>query len=205
VGKPSSRKIERATHEDVASRVLTGEQHQHHDCVAEFRKRHPAALAALFVQVLKLCEKAGLVTLGHVAIDGTNLRANASKHKAMSYGRMGHAEKKLAAEVKRRLKEAEQVDAQEDAEHGKGKRGDELPQELARRESRLLKTREAKAALEAEARERAEAEPAEARAKLEERAQGSRNGQDGRRQAPRSARPPRRQPRRQRPANLHRP
>jgi len=170
VGKPSSRKIERATHEDVAFRVLAGDQHPDHDSVADFRKRHLVALAGLFVQVLKLCKKAGLLKLGHIAIDGTKIQANASKHKAMSYGRMGEAEKKLTEEVQRLLDEAARVDAQEDAEHGKGKRGDELPQELARRESRLKKIREAKAALEAEAKERAEAEAAEAHAKLEERA-----------------------------------
>ena len=170
VGKPSSRKIERATHEDVAFRVLAGDQHPDHDSVADFRKRHLAALGGLFVQVLKLCKRAGLVKLGHIAIDGTKIQANASKHKAMSYGRMGEAERRITEEVQRLLKEAERVDAQEDAEHGKGKHGDELPQELARRESRLKKIREAKAALEAEAKERAEAEAAEAQAKLEERA-----------------------------------
>ena len=170
VGKPSSRKIERATYEDVAFRVLSGDQHPDHDSIADFRKRHLASLAGLFVQVLQLCKKAGLVKLGHIAIDGTKIQANASKHKAMSYGRMGEAEKKLTEEVQRLLEEAERVDAQEDAEHGKGKRGDELPKELARRESRLKKIREAKAALEAEAKERAQAEAAEVQAKLEERA-----------------------------------
>jgi transposase len=92
VGKPSSRKIERATYEDVAFRVLSGDQHPDHDSIADFRKRHLARLAGLFVQVLQLCQKAGLVKLGHVAIDGTKIQANASKHKAMSYGRMGDAE-----------------------------------------------------------------------------------------------------------------
>jgi transposase len=170
VGKPSSRKIERATYEDVAFRVLSGDQHPDHDSIADFRKRHLARLAGLFVQVLQLCQKAGLVKLGHVAIDGTKIQANASKHKAMSYGRMGDAEAKLLEEVQRLLAESERVDAEEDAEYGKGKRGDELPKELARRESRLKKIREAKAALEAEAKERAEAEAAEAQAKVEERA-----------------------------------
>ncbi len=170
VGKPSSRKIERATYEEVAFRMLAGDQHPDHDCIADFRKRHLGALAGLFVHVLQLCKKAGLVKLGHVAIDGTKIQANASKHKAMSYGRMGEAERKLTEEVQRLLKEAERIDAEEDAEHGKGKRGDELPQELARRESRLKKIREAKAALEADAKERARAEAAQAQAKLEERA-----------------------------------
>jgi transposase len=170
VGKPSSRKIERATYEDVAYRVLAGDQHPDHDSIADFRKRHLSKLAGLFLQVLQLCQKAGLVKLGHIAIDGTKIQGNASKHKAMSYGRMGEAEKKLTEEVQRLLEEAERIDAQEDAEHGKGKRGDELPKELARRETRLLKIREAKAALEAEAIQRAEVEAAEVRATLAERA-----------------------------------
>jgi transposase len=170
VGLPSSRKIEKATYEDVAFRVLTGNQHPDHTSIAAFRKQHLAALAGLFMQVLRLCQKAGLVKLGHVALDGTKMQANASKHKAMSYGRMNETEKKLQDEVNRLLAEAERVDAAEDAQYGKGKRGDELPAELARRESRLKKIREAKAALEAEARAEAEAKAREAEAKLAERA-----------------------------------
>jgi transposase len=171
VGKPSSRKIERATYEDVAFRVLSGDQHPDHDSIADFRKRHLVSLAGLFVQVLQLCRQAGLVKLGHIAIDGTKIQANASKHKAMSYGRMGDAEKKLQEEVQRLLQEAARVDAQEEAEHGKGTRGDELPRELARRETRLQKIREAKAALEEQAREQARTLAAEVEAKLAERAQ----------------------------------
>lgn len=170
VGKPSSRRIERATYEDVAFRVLGGDQHPDHDCIAEFRKQHLQALAGLFVQVLRLCQEAGLVQLGHVAIDGTKLKANASKHKAMSYERMAEAEKKLEEQVAELLAQAERVDAEEDEEHGKGKRGDELPAELRRREDRLRKIREAKAALEREAKEKAEAKAAEAQHRLEERA-----------------------------------
>ena len=169
IGVRSSRKIERATYEDVAFRVLSGDQHPDHDSVASFRKQHIAALGQLFVQVLQLCGKAGLVKLGHVAIDGTKIGANASKHKAMSYERMDEAEKKLEMEVARLLEEAATVDADEDAKFGKGKRGDELPAELARRESRLIKIREAKAALEAEAKEKAEARADEIRKKLDER------------------------------------
>jgi transposase len=170
VGKPSSRRIERATHEDVAFRVLAGDQHPDHDSIADFRKRHLDALAGLFLQVLRLCQKAGLVKLGHVAIDGTKVKANASKHKAMSYDRMGEAEKKLEEEVRQLLAEAQRIDAEEDAQHGKGKRGDELPAELRRREDRLRKIREAKAALEAEAKEKAAVKAVEAKQKLEERA-----------------------------------
>jgi len=170
VGLPSSRKIEKATYEDVAFRVLTGNQQPDHTSIALFRKEHLAALAALFMQVLRLCQKAGLVKLGHVALDGTKVQANASKHKAMSYARMNETEKKLQDEVDRLLAEAERVDAAEDIQYGKGQRGDELPAELARRESRLKKIREAKAALEAEARAEAEAKARAAEEKLAERA-----------------------------------
>ena len=170
VGKPSSRKIERATYEDLAFRVLSGDQHPDHDSIAAFRQRHLAALGELFAQVLKLCQKAGLVKLGHIAIDGTKFGANASKHKAMSYERMGETEKKLEEEIGRLLAEAQRIDEEEDARLGKGQRGDELPDELARRESRLRKIQQAKAELEAEARAKAETQAAEAKAKLEERA-----------------------------------
>jgi transposase len=171
IGKVSSRKLEQATYEDVAFRVLACNQHPDHDSIAEFRKRHLQELGGLFVQVLKLCERAGLVKLGHVAIDGSKLRANASKHKAMSYQRMCEKEQQLVAEVKRLLKAAEEVDAAEDKRYGKGVRGDELPADLSRRESRLRKIREAKASLEAEAKEQAKAAAAAVEAKLAERKQ----------------------------------
>ena len=130
IGFPSSRRIEQATYHSVPFRVLTGDQHPDHDTIAQFRKRHLKALSKLFLQVLKLCQRAGLVKLGHVALDGTKLKANASKHKAMSYGRMVKKEKELKEEVKRLLKEAQACDAREDALYGKGKKADELPQEL---------------------------------------------------------------------------
>jgi len=168
-GKPSSRRIERATYEEVAFRVLSGDQHPDHDSIAAFRKRHLDALAGLFLQVLQLCQKAGLVKLGHIAIDGTKLKANASKHKAMSYERMSEAEQKLEAEVQKLLAEAERVDAGEDAEYGKGRRPEQLPNELKRREDRLRKIREAKAALEQEAKEKAAAKAAEVQRKVAER------------------------------------
>jgi transposase len=177
IGKVSSRKLEQATHEDVAFRVLGCNQHPDHDSIANFRQLHLPELAGLFVQVLKLCERAGLVKLGHVAIDGSKMRANASKHKAMSYERMGEKEQQLVAEVARLLKEAEETDAAEDKRYGKGVRGDELPAELARRESRLRKIREAKASLEAEAKEQAQAAAAAVEAKLAERKQ--REGETG--------------------------
>jgi len=150
IGVPSSRKIAKRLEEDVAFRVLSANNTPDFRTISDFRKDHLEALAGSFVQVLKLCQKAGLVKLGHVALDGTKVKANASKHKAMSYGRMKQEEARLEEEVKRLLKEAEVVDEEEDRRYGKDKRGDELPRELARRESRLKKIREAKAALEAE-------------------------------------------------------
>lgn len=156
VGVPSSRQIEKACKEAIPFRVLTANQHPDHDTVAEFRRRHLKVLAALFLQVLHLCQKAGLVKLGHVALDGTKVKANASKHKAMSYARMQKSAAELEAEVKRLLQEAEAVDQAEDQRYGKGRRGDELPEELRFKQSRLAKIKEAKEALEREARQKAE-------------------------------------------------
>jgi transposase len=160
VGVPSSRKIERKTHEDVAFRVIAGGEHPDHTRISEFRRVHLGALAELFVQVLKLCQKAGLVKLGMVALDGTKVKANASKHKAMSYDRMQKEEQRLRGKVAELLAAAEKADAAEDAEHGAGRRGDELPEELQRTQDRLKKIREAKAALEAEAKQRKQEEQA---------------------------------------------
>jgi transposase len=154
-GTYSSRKIARRLVEDVAMRFLAAGNEPDFRTLSDFRKRHSAALAGLFTQVLRLCRRAGLVKLGQVAIDGTRIKANASKHKAMSYGRMGEKEAALQAEIAELLRRAEQADRDEDARYGPDRRGDELPAELARRESRLKKIREAKAALEAEAREQA--------------------------------------------------
>jgi transposase len=169
VGKRSSRKLERATWDEVPFRVLSGDTHPDHDCIATFRKRHLKALSALFLQVLQLCRKAGLAKLGHVAIDGTKVKANASKHKAMSYDRMQKTEKELEAQITELLAEAERLDDAEDEQHGKGRRGDELPAELQRRESRLAKIKEAKAALEAEAKARADKQREEIEQKRRER------------------------------------
>jgi transposase len=168
-GVYSSRKIQRRTFEDVAFRYLSGDQHPDHATIAEFRKRHLDALSGLFTQALLLCSEAGLVKLGHVAIDGTKIKANASKHKAMSYQRMNETEARLKQEIDALLAAAEKTDAEEDAQYGKGQRGDELPDELQRRESRLKKIQAAKAALEAEAREKTEQERAEVEQKLAER------------------------------------
>jgi transposase len=165
-GVYSSRKIQAKTYDDVAFRFLSADEHPDHSTLAEFRKRHLHALAGLFTQALQLCAKAGLVKLGHVAIDGTKIKANASKHKAMSYGRMSETEQRLKQEVEALLKQAEQTDAAEDELYGKDKRGDELPDELSRRESRLKKIQQAKAELEKEAEEKAAQQRAEAEAKL---------------------------------------
>ena len=151
VGLPSSRKIEKACWEDAAFRVLTGNQQPDHSRVSDFRRRHLDALAGLFIQVLRLCQKAGLVSLGTVALDGTKVKANASKHKAMSHERMLKSERQLEAEMRALLRKAEIIDAQEDGQYGKGNRGDELTVELQRRSSRLEWIRKAKAELEAEA------------------------------------------------------
>ena len=154
-GTYSSRKMARRVVEDVAMRFLAAGNQPDFRTLSDFRKRHSAALASLFTQGLRLCRRAGLVKLGQVAIDGTRVKANASKHKAMSYGRMTEQEAVLQAEIVELLRRAEQADRDEDARYGADRRGDELPAELARRESRLQKIREAKAALEAEAREQA--------------------------------------------------
>jgi len=152
VGVPWSRKIEQRTYEDVAFRVLAAGQHPDHTRISEFRRIHAISLADLFKQVLKLCMEAGLVKLGHVSLDGTKLKANGSKHKAMSYDRMQAQEGELSKKVKELLAAAEAADAEDDAKYGKGQGSDELPKELQRAESRLARIRAAKAALEAEAK-----------------------------------------------------
>lgn len=158
VGIPSSRKIEQATYHSVPFRVLSANQHPDHDTIASFRQRHLSSLSELFLQVLRLCQKAGLVKLGHIALDGTKVRANASKHKAMSYGRMEKKVVELEAEVAELLRRAESADAEEDALYGKGIRGDELPEELRYKESRLRKIKAAMSALEREAEDKAKAQ-----------------------------------------------
>jgi len=132
---------------------LAGQARPDHKTIGEFRRRHLVAFGALFIEVLALCQRAGLVKLGRVALDGTKIAANASKHKAMSYDRMVEREAQLAAEVAAILREAEEIDAAEDKLYGDA-RGDELPPEMRTREGRLRKIREAKEALEREAKER---------------------------------------------------
>jgi len=152
-GVRSSRKLEARLAADVGFMFLAGQARPDHKTISSFRHRHLAAFGALFLQVLVLCQQAGLVKLGRVALDGTKVKANASRHKAMSYARMTEREAQLAAQVKAILDEAEATDAAEDAEFGDA-RGDELPPELRTREGRLKVIREARAALEQAARER---------------------------------------------------
>jgi Transposase DDE domain/Transposase domain (DUF772) len=156
-GLYASRRIAVACDERVDVMAVTGMQRPDFRTISDFRKRHLAALGALFVQVLELCREAGLVKLGHVALDGTRIKANASKHKAMSYGRMVQAEAALAAAVAGWLAAAAAADAADDAELGPERRGDELPAWVADKAARLAKIREAKTALEAAARGQAEA------------------------------------------------
>jgi transposase len=149
-GLYSSRRIAKGCEERLDFAAVTGLQRPDFRTISDFRKRHLAALSELFVAVLKLCQKAGLVKLGHVALDGTKIKANASKHKAMSYGRMKEAEPKLAAEVHRWLAQAGQADQAEDRRFGAEERGDEMPAWVANKQQRLAKIRAAKAELEAE-------------------------------------------------------
>jgi transposase len=167
VGEFSSRRIARATYEDIAFRVISGDQHPHFTTINQFRLDHGEVFGRLFVEVLRLCRAAGLVKLGSVALDGTKIKAAASKHKAMSYKRMNEEEARLEAQVKELLRRAEQTDREEDERYGAGQDKQDLPQELSRRETRLQRLRSAKAELEKEA--------AEARAtELDEQAQRQR-------------------------------
>ena len=163
VGVFSSRQIHKKLLEDVGFRMLAAGNEPDFRTISDFRKLHLSALQRLFDQVLQIALRAGTMKLGRVMLDGSKVKANASKHKAMSYGRMQEDEKRLRAEVKRLLEQAEKVDAEEDARYGRDRSGDELPEELARRETRLKKIREAKRALEERAREQAQSQeqPAE--------------------------------------------
>jgi transposase len=157
VGVFSSRRIQRRLVEDVAFRVLAAGNQPDFRTIADFRKTHLPALRGFFEQVLRLARELGAPRVGRVALDGTKVKANASKHKAMSYGRMREKQRQLRDEVKELLAQAEAADAAEDAEYGPDRRGDELPAELQRRESRLKRIREAKRALEARAKDEAAA------------------------------------------------
>lgn len=152
----ASRRIERRLVEDVAFRMLAASNRPNFRTLSDFRKLHRKALEGLFEQVLRLALKAGAMKLGRVAIDGSKVKANASKHKAMSYGRMKEKERELREQVRKLLTEAERQDEAEDRRYGKDAAGEELPEELRRRESRLERIRQAKRALEEEARQKAE-------------------------------------------------
>ncbi len=159
-GVTSSREMERRCQIDVAFRWLSANSAPDYRSISRFRRRHLLALDDLFIQVLTLCAEAGLVSLGRIALDGTKLRASASRHKAMSHDRMGPKIEELAAQVAAMLAEAEATDRAEDEEFGEDRRGDELPAELATKEGRLARMRAAKAAIEAEAAAKASAKAA---------------------------------------------
>jgi transposase len=186
-GVYSSRRIARASVERADFMMIVAGDAPDFRTVSEFRRRHLKALAGLFVQVLKLAEKAGLVKLGHVALDGTKIKANASKHKAMSYARMKTRDAELAAEVDRWLQAAEAADAQEDKLYG-SKRGDELPDWVADKAKRLAKIRAAKAELEAEAKAAAAEEERRRQQAEEERIA------EGRKKSGRAPSPPQAEP-----------
>jgi transposase len=183
----SSRRIAKAAVERADFMMIVAGDPPDFRTISEFRKRHLEALASLFVQVLQLAKKAGLVKLGHVALDGTKIKANASKHKAMSYERMKKREAELKAEVDRWLKAAEAADAEEDKLHG-AKRGDEMPDWVTDKQKRLEKIREAKAALEAEAKAAAE-EEMQRRMKAEEKRIAEGRKKSGKTPAPPSEEP----------------
>ncbi len=154
-GVYSSRRIEASCEERVDFMAVTGKATPDHSTICKFRSDHREALSGLFVQVLSLCRDAGLVQLGHVALDGTKVQANASKHSAMSYKRMKEAEPELAAKVEEWMEQAQAVDEAEDAEHGPGNRGDTIPSHVQAKIRKLAKIREAKERLEREAAEKA--------------------------------------------------
>lgn len=151
----SSRRIMARCQSDAAFRVIVGEDIPDFRTISDFRRIHLPMMKELFVEVLQLCRESGLLKVGRVALDGTKVKANASRHKAMSYDRMGSEEERLQQEIDELLQQAHSVDEEEDAHHGKDRTGEELPEELVRRESRLKKIKEAKAALEEQARQQA--------------------------------------------------
>jgi transposase len=187
-GVYSSRRIARACRERVDFMSIVGLDPPDFRTISDFRKRHLPALSALFSQVLRLCERAGLVKLGHVALDGTKIKANASKHKAMSYERMAKRAAELEAEVAGWMDAAAATDAGEDAEFGRDKSGEEMPDWVADKKRRAEKIRAAKAELEAEAKAAAEAER-QARAEAEKKREAEGRKKPGRPAAPPSEHP----------------
>lgn len=160
-GVTSSRRIEKATHDDVAFRYLAADQHPDHDTIADFRRQHLEALAGLFVQALRLCQKAGLVKLGNVAIDGTKIMANASTRRSVPHKKLVERERYWKEMVEQLLAKAERTDQQEDQRFGKGQSADPLPEELAHAQNRLERIRQAKTVLEQEAQEQLKAAAAQ--------------------------------------------
>jgi len=187
-GVYSSRRIAKAARERVDFMSIVGLDPPDFRTVSEFRKRHLKTLAGLFGQVLQLCEQAGLAKLGHVALDGTKIKANASKHKAMSYERMGKRAAELEAEVERWLSAAEAADAEEDRAFGRDRSGEELPDWIADKQRRAEKIRAAKAELEAEAKAAAAAK-ARAQAEAEEKRKAEDRKKRGKPPAPPSEEP----------------
>lgn len=155
IGKRSSRQIEKATYDEVAFRYLAADQHPDHDTIAAFRQQHLEAVAGLFGQVLRLCREAGLVKVGQIAIDSTKMRAHAGRNRTVRYQQLQEAEGVLDQRVRALLAEAAQVDSQEDARYGAGRKPEDLPAELRSSEQRLRKIREAKQRLEQQAEQRA--------------------------------------------------
>jgi len=173
----SSRRIMQACQERATFRVIVQEDVPDFRTISDFRKLHLQELEDLFVDVLRLCQKAGLVKLGHVALDGTKIKANASRHKAMSYERMQQEQKRLRKEIRQLLSQAETTDAEEDRRYGWNRRGDELPAELARRQTRLKRITKARKALEAEAMAAAHEEFRRQQEEDRKRGQGPGGGQ----------------------------
>jgi len=161
----ASRRIAKACEQRVDFMAITGRQEPDFRTISDFRKRHLSALEGLFGQVLKLCQKAGMVKLAHVALDGTRIAGNAAKDQTLKYSRLKRNEQELAEEVAGWFREAERQDAEEDAEYGSDRRGDELPDWVSDKQKRLEKIRQAKAELEAEAKAEAERKKAEDEAK----------------------------------------
>jgi transposase len=157
IGTTSSRKIEKATYDNVAFRYLSADQHPDHDTLASFRQEHLKALAGLFVQALRLCQKAGLVKLGNVAIDGTKIKANASTHRSVDYQEISEREQHWRSEVERLLNQAQRTDQQEDQSFGVSQPADPLPEDLANAQKRLQRLQQAKTELEQEAKEQLQA------------------------------------------------
>ena len=153
-GVRSSRKLAKKCVEDVAFRYLAANNFPDFRTISDFRQRHLASFKALFLEVLLLCRQAGIGNLGKVSLDGSKIKANASKHKAMSYGRMKSEEERLMQEIEKLIAQAQRADCEDDEKYGKDKTGDEVPEELKYKESRLKKIREAKAALEKKAAEK---------------------------------------------------